>query len=181
MAKKIAVLVGSLRKESVNRKIANELIRLSSGNLEMEIVEIGDLPHYNEDLDENPPQQWKDFREIIKSSEGVLFVSPEYNRTIPGVLKNAIDVGSRPYGSSVWQGKPSAVVTASPSGIGGALANLNIRQSVVFLDVAMMQQPEAYIGNAFEIWKEDGKTAVEKTEKVLQKFIDAFGKWVDKF
>lgn len=181
MAKKIAVLIGSLRKESVNRKIANELIRLSSDNMEMEIVEIGDLPHYNEDLDENPPQQWKDFRDKIKVSDGILFVSPEYNRTIPGVLKNALDVGSRPYGSSVWQGKPAAVATASPSGIGGALANHNIRQAVVFLDVAMMQQPEAYIGNAFEIWKEDGTTAVYKTEEFLKKFADSFEIWVNKF
>lgn len=181
MAKKIAVLIGSLRKESVNRKIANELIRLSSDGLDMEIVEIGNLQHYNEDTDENPPQQWTDFREKIKSSDGVLFVSPEYNRTIPGVLKNALDVGSRPYGSSVWQGKPGAVVTGSPSGIGGAMANHNIRQAVVFLDVPMMQQPEAYIGNAFEIWKEDGKTVVEKTEQIFQKFIDAYEKWVNNF
>ncbi len=181
MAKKIAVLVGSLRKESVNRKIANELIRLSSDNLEMEIVEIGNLPHYNEDLDTDPPKEWTDFRETIKNSDGVLFVSPEYNRTIPGVLKNAIDVGSRPYGSSVWAGKPGAVATGSPSGIGGAMANHNIRQAVVFLDVPMMQQPEAYIGTAFKIWKEDGTTAVEETEKVFQKFINAYEKWVGNF
>lgn len=181
MAKKIAVLVGSLRKESVNRKIANELIRLSSDGLEMEIVEIGNLQHYNEDNDENPPQEWTDFREKIKSVDGVLFVSPEYNRTIPGVLKNALDVGSRPYGSSVWDGKPGAVVTASPSGIGGAMANHNIRQAVVFLNIPMMQQPEAYVGNAFNIWKEDGKTAVEKTEEIFQKFIDAYEAWVNKF
>ncbi len=181
MAKKIAVLVGSLRKESVNRKIANELIRLSSDGLDMEIVEIGNLQHYNEDTDENPPQEWTDFREKIKNSDGVLFVSPEYNRTIPGVLKNAIDVGSRPYGSSAWEGKPGAVVTGSPSGIGAAMANHNIRQAVVFLDVPMMQQPEAYIGNAFKIWKEDDKTAVAETEEVFQKFIDAYEKWVNKF
>ena len=181
MAKKIAVLVGSLRKESVNRKIANELIRLSSDGLDMEIVEIGNLQHYNEDTDENPPKEWTDFREKIKSVDGVLFVSPEYNRTIPGVLKNALDVGSRPYGSSVWDGKPGAVVTSSPSGIGGAMANHNIRQAVVFLNVPMMQQPEAYVGNAFNIWKEDGETCVEKTEDIFQKFIDAYEAWVNKF
>ena len=135
MAKKIAVLVGSLRKESFNRKIANELIRLSSEGLEMEIVEIGDMPHYNEDLDESPPQQWTVFRNKIKEKDAVLFVSPEYNRTIPKIKKNAIDVGSRPYGSSVWAGKVGAVVTSSPSNLGGFGSNHNIRQAVVFLDL----------------------------------------------
>ncbi|MBH1959880.1 MAG: NAD(P)H-dependent oxidoreductase [Flavobacteriia bacterium] len=181
MAKKIAVLVGSLRKESYNRKIANELIRLSQTNLEMEIVEIGNLPLYNEDLDQNPPQEWTDFRAKVKASDGVLFVSPEYNRTIPGALKNAIDVGSRPYGSSVWQSKPGAVVTASPSSLGAFGANHNIRQAVVFLDVFMMAQPEAYIGNAAEIFKEDGTTVVEATEKFLKGFVEAYQKWVEKF
>ena len=181
MAKKIAVLVGSLRKKSYNRKIANELIRLSQTNLEMEIVEIGNLPFYNEDLDQNPPQEWTDFRAKVKASEGVLFVSPEYNRTIPGALKNAIDVGSRPYGSSVWQSKPGAVVTASPSSLGAFGANHNIRQAVVFLDVFMMAQPEAYIGNAAEIFKEDGTTVVEATEKFLKGFVEAYQKWVEKF
>ena len=181
MAKKIAVLVGSLRKDSYNRKIANELIRLSQGNLEMEIVEIGNLPLYNEDLDQNPPQEWTDFRAKVKASEGVLFVSPEYNRTLPGALKNAIDVGSRPYGSSVWQSKPGAVVTASPSSLGAFGANHNIRQAVVFLDVFMMAQPEAYIGNAAEIFKEDGTTVVEATEKFLKGFVEAYQKWVEKF
>ena len=181
MAKKIAVLVGSLRKESYNRKIANELIRLSQTNLEMEIIEIGNLPLYNEDLDQNPPQEWTDFRAKVKASEGVLFVSPEYNRTIPGALKNAIDVGSRPYGSSVWQSKPGAVVTASPSSLGAFGANHNIRQAVVFLDVFMMAQPEAYIGNAAEIFKEDGTTVVEATEKFLRGFVESYQKWVEKF
>ncbi len=181
MAKKIAVLVGSLRKESYNRKIANELIRLSQTNLEMEIVEIGNLPLYNEDLDQNTPQEWTDFRAKVKASEGVLFVSPEYNRTLPGALKNAIDVGSRPYGSSVWQSKPGAVVTASPSSLGAFGANHNIRQAVVFLDVFMMAQPEAYIGNAAEIFKEDGTTVVEATEKFLKGFVEAYQKWVEKF
>lgn len=181
MAKKIAVLVGSLRKESYNRKIANELIRLSQTNLEMEIVEIGNLPLYNEDLDQNPPQEWTDFRAKVKASDGVLFVSPEYNRTIPGALKNAIDVGSRPYGSSVWQSKPGAVVTASPSSLGAFGANHNIRQAVVFLDVFMMAQPEAYIGNAAEIFKEDGTTVVEATEKFLRGFVESYQKWVEKF
>lgn len=180
MAKKIAVLVGSLRKESVNRKLALELQRLASDGLELEIVEIGNLQHYNQDFDDNPPQEWVSFREKIKCSDGVLFVSPEYNRTIPGVLKNAIDVGSRPYGQGVWAGKPGGVMTSSPSGIGGAIANHHIRQALVFIDVPVMQQPEAYIADAFGIWNEDG-TAVAETEKFLKSWIDAYESWVNKF
>ena len=181
MEKKITVLVGSLRKESFNRKIAMELIRLAPKSLNMELVEIGDLPFYNEDLEENPPKQWTDFRETIKNSDGVLFVSPEYNRTIPAVLKNAIDVASRPGGKSVWKGKPGSVVTASPSGIGGFGANHNIRQAVVFLDIPMMQQPEMYLGKVHELFQEDGKTVIESTEKFLKTYIDAYANWVYKF
>lgn len=181
MAKKIAVIVGSLRKESYNRKIANELTRLAEGNLDLEIVEIGNLPLYNEDLDDNPPQEWTEFREKIKDSAGILIISPEYNRTIPGALKNAVDVGSRPYGSSVWPGKPGAVITSSVSPLGGLAANHHIRQAFVFIDVTLMQQPEAYIGNASKIFKEDGKTFVDETEKIMQKFVDSFTDWVNKF
>lgn len=180
MAKKIAVLVGSLRKESFNRKIANELEKLSSDNLDLEIVEIGNLPLYNEDLDRNPPQEWTDFRSKIKSADGILVVSPEYNRTIPGALKNAVDVGSRPYGSSVWPGKPGGVVTSSVSALGGLAANHHIRQAFVFVDVPLMQQPEAYIGNSSQIWNEDG-SCVEKTQEFLKNWIDAYEKWVNKF
>lgn len=181
MAKKIAVLVGSLRKESYNRRIANEMIRLADGKLDMQIVEIGHLPLYNEDLDHNPPQEWIDFRNEIKSADGILVVSPEYNRTIPGALKNAIDVGSRPYGSSAWPGKPGAVVTSSVSALGGLAANHHIRQAFVFVDVPLMQQPEAYIGNASQLFKHDGNTLVEDTQTFLQSFVDTFQQWVEKF
>lgn len=181
MAKKIALLVGSLRKESFNRKIANEIIRLSPKSLKMEIVEIGNLPFYNEDLEEKAPKEWTDFRKTIKNSDGVLFVSPEYNRTIPAVLKNAIDVASRPSGESVWKGKPGAVITASPSGIGGFGSNHNIRQAAVPLDIPMMQQPEMYLGKVNESFREDGKTVNERTEQFLQKFVDAYELWVNRF
>lgn len=181
MAKKIAVLVGSLRKESYNKKIANEMIRLAEGNLDLEIVEIGNLQLYSEDLDQNPTAEWTEFRNKIKSVDGILVISPEYNRTIPGALKNAIDVGSRPYGSSVWPGKPGAVVTSSISSLGGLAANHHIRQAFVFVDVPLMQQPEAYIGSSSEIFKEDGTTAVESTEKFLKTFLEAYQKWVEKF
>ena len=181
MAKKIAVLVGSLRKESFNRKIALELKRLAPEGLQLDIVEIGNLPLYNEDLEQNLPEEWRIFRETLQQSDGVLFISPEYNRTIPGTLKNAIDVGSRPPGKSSWKGKPGAVVSVTKSALGAFGANHNIRQAVVFLDVPMMLQPEAYIGNVAKLFKEDGKTAVEDTEKFLQNFINEFEKWVNRF
>jgi chromate reductase len=147
-AKKIAVVIGSLRKDSINRKFAHELIALAPPSLEFEIVEIGELAMYNQDLEENgavAPQAWTHFRQRIKEADGVLFFTPEYNRSVPGALKNAIDVGSRPYGSSAWSGKPAAIVSISPGATGAFGANHHLRQSMVFLDMPLLQQPEAYI------------------------------------
>jgi chromate reductase len=178
--KKIAVIVGSLRKESWNRKIGKELIRLAPAGMKLEFVEIGDLPHYNEDLDlGEAPKAWTDFRDAIRSSDGVLFLTPEYNRTIPGVLKNAIDVGSRPYGSSVWQGKPGAVISVSPGGIGAFGANHVLRQSMVFLQVPMLPH-EAYIGNVTKLFDENGALS-ESTEKFLNDFLSQYEAWVNRF
>lgn len=179
--KKIAVLVGSLRKESYNRKVANQLVNLASESLELEIVEIGQLPHYNEDLELNVPKEYTEFREKIKSFDGYLFVTPEYNRSVPSVLKNAFDVGSRPYGQSVWGGKPAGVVSVSMSAIGGFGANHHVRQSMVFLDVYMMQQPEAYIGAAHTLFDENGNLTKEDTRQFLKSYIDALEAWVNKF
>jgi len=177
--KKIAVIVGSLRKASFNRKIANELMRLAPESLKLHIVEIGDLPHYNEDIETSePPAAWTIFREAVKGSDGVLFVTPEYNRTIPGVLKNAIDVGSRPYGHSVWFGKPAAVISSSPGATGGFGANHNVRQAVVFLGVPMMQG-EAYIGNVASLFEED--TLVDSTAEFLSRFLNDYANWVNRF
>ena len=135
--KKIAVFVGSLRKESFNRKMAKALIGLAPESLQLEIVEIGGLPLYDQDLDDEgrPPSAWTAFREQVKSFDGFLFVTPEYNRSVPAVLKNALDVGSRPYGKSIWGGKPGAVMSVSPGAIGGFGANHHLRQSLVFLNV----------------------------------------------
>ncbi len=178
--KKIAILVGSLRKASFNRKIANELIRLQPEGLELEIVEIGEMPHYNEDLDtDTPPASWADFREKIKPTNGIIFVTPEYNRTIPGVLKNAIDVGSRPYGSSVWQGKPGAVISVTPGTTGAFGANHNVRQAVVFLGMPMCPF-EAYIGNVSKLFDDEGNLA-ESTKEFLTTFLKEYKNWVDKF
>src|SRR2546423_513339 len=146
MNREIAVLVGSLRKESFSRKTARALIALAPSQLKLEIVEIGQLPLYNQDLDPaNPPAPWSAFRDQIRPVHAVIFVTPEYNRSVPGVLKNAIDVGSRPYGKSVWDKRPGAVMSVSPGVIGGFGANHHPRQSMGFLDVPVMQQPEAYI------------------------------------
>lgn len=177
--KKIAVFVGSLRKESFNRKMANALMMLSPDSLALEIVEIGELPLYDQDLDDNPPAAWTEFRKRLIKFDGVLFVTPEYNRSVPGVLKNAIDVGSRPYGKSVWAGKPGAVVSVSPGAIGGFGANHHLRQSLVFLNVPTMQQPEAYIGNAANLFDESGNLANDSTREFATKFMHAFAAWVE--
>ena len=174
----IAVLVGSLRKESINRKVALALADLAPANLKLNIVEIGDLPLYNEDIDgESPPAAYSTFRQQVSSSDALLFVTPEYNRSVPAPLKNAIDVGSRPYGKSAWGGKPGAVISCSPGAIGGFGANHHLRQSMVFLDVHMLQQPEAYLGGAGSFFNEDGSLS-DGIKPFLQKFIDTYAQWV---
>lgn len=177
---KIAFIVGSLRKGSLNRLTAEALIRSAPEGMEGEIIEIGDLPLYNPDLEENPPPAWTRFRDEMGVVDGVVFVTPEYNRSVPGPLKNAIDVGSRPYGHSIWSGKPAAVVTVSPGAIGGFGANHHLRQSLVFLDMPTLQQPEAYIGNAGELFDENGEVKVEGTKAFLSTIMTAFGKLVAK-
>jgi len=179
MNKKIAVIVGSLRKESLNLKMAKILIALAPESIKPEIISISDLPLYNEELDEGAiPAPWTKFREQMKSCQGVLFVTPEYNRSVPGALKNAIDVGSRPYGQSIWSGKPGAIISVSPGAIGGFGANHHLRQSLVFLDVPTMQQPEAYISNAGKLFNEQGEISSEDTRKFLSKFMNTYASWV---
>jgi len=146
-AYKIAIVVGSLRKDSINRKVAMSLCAMAHDRLNCDIVGIDDLPLYNQDSDADPPEQYVRFRKEIAAADGVLFVTPEYNRGVPGVLKNAIDVGSRPYGKSVWNQMPAAIVSASPGSIGGFGANHQVRQACVFLNMPVMQQPEAYLGH----------------------------------
>ncbi|AIR90398.1 NADPH-dependent FMN reductase [Pseudomonas cremoricolorata] len=173
----VAVVVGSLRKDSYNRKVARALSELAPSSLSLKIVEIGDLPLYNEDVEANAPETWKRFRDEIRGSDAVLFVTPEYNRSMPGCLKNAIDVGSRPYGESAWGGKPTAVVSVSPGALGGFGANHAVRQTLVFLDMPCMQMPEAYVGGAANLFDDAGKLN-DKTRPFLQAFIDRFAGWV---
>jgi chromate reductase len=174
----VAVIVGSLRKESFNRKVAHALAELAPAELKLEIVEIGHLPLYNQDTDENPPAVFTEFRQRIKAFDAVLFVSPEYNRSVPGVLKNALDVASRPYGQNAWNGKPGAVVSASIGAIGGFGANHHLRQSLVFLNVPTMAQPEAYIGTADKLFDAKGNLVDDGTRAFLTKFMQAYAAWV---
>jgi chromate reductase len=176
----IVVLVGSLRKDSLNRKTAATLAELAPASIRLEQVEIGPLPMYNQDLDDAPPDVWIAFRERVKKADGVLFVTPEYNRSVPAALKNAIDIGSRPYGQSAWKGKPGGVVTVSPGAIGGFGANHHLRQMLVFLDVHPLQQPEAYLGNAGKWFGDDGKLQDESARKFLQTYINAYASWVQR-
>ena len=180
MAYNIAIIVGSLRKDSINRKVARSICAVRGDNLDCSMAEIGDLPLYNQDLDTSPPEQWVRFRKQVAAADGVLFVSPEYNRGIPGVLKNAIDVGSRPYGQSVFDKKPAAIITASPGSIGGFGANHQIRQAGVFLNMPMMQQPEAYLGHVTEdSFDDSGCLKDGPLKELIEKLAHAFHDWVD--
>ena len=179
MAYKIAIIVGSLREGSLNRKMGRAICGIRDDNLDCSMIEIGDLPLYNQDLDDNPPEQWVRFRDQLRPADGVLFVSPEYNRGIPGVLKNAIDVGSRPYGQSVFDKKPAAIVTVSPGAIGGFGANHQIRQSCVFLNMPVMQQPEAYLGHVTDDSFGPSGELNGPLKELVTKLAHAFHDWVD--
>ena len=176
---KIAIIVGSLRKDSINRKIARSMCAIRGDHLDCSIVEIGNLPLYNQDSDGDPPAEWVRFRERIAACDGVLFCTPEYNRGVPGVLKNAIDVGSRPYGKSVWDQKPAAIVSASPGSIGGFGANHQLRQACVFLNMPVMQQPEAYLGHVNDdSFDADGCLNDGPLKEIVTKLAFAFADWV---
>ncbi|CAG2128112.1 NADPH-dependent FMN reductase [Cupriavidus plantarum] len=177
----VAVVVGSLRKESLNRKLAHALAALAPPQLKLEIVEIGQLSHYNQDDDtDTPPAAWQAFRDRIKRSDAVLFITPEYNRSVPGVLKNAIDIGSRPYGKSAWDGKPGGVISLSPGAIGGFGANHHLRQSLVFLNIPVLQQPEAYIGGGDKLFDDKGGIANDGTRGFLEKYLTTFATWIER-
>ncbi|WP_219921479.1 NADPH-dependent FMN reductase [Rufibacter sp. XAAS-G3-1] len=175
---RIAVFVGSLRKESYNLKTAKALIALAPQSLSLELVNISELPLFNEDLEATPPAEWTTLREQILAADGLLFLTPEYNRSVPAVLKNAIDVGSRPYGQNSWNGKPGAVVSVSIGNLGGFGANHHLRQSLVFVNAPTMAQPEAYIGGAAALFDDSGNLTNESTREFLRSFMAAFEKWV---
>jgi chromate reductase len=177
---KIAIVVGSLRRDSLNRKVARSICAFASERLDCAIVEIGDLALYSQDYDSDPPAAYVRFRDQISAADGILFCTPEYNRGVPGVLKNAIDVGSRPYGHSIWDKKPAAIVSASPGGIGGFGANHQLRQACVFLNMPVMQQPEAYLGRVTdESFDSDGCLKDGPLKELVLTLAAAFADWVD--
>lgn len=180
---KIGILIGSLRKESFSRKLAENVSALFPEGYETEIVEIGNLPLYNQDFDDynNVPAEYTTFRNKIKEIDAVLFITPEYNRSVPAVLKNALDVGSRPYGKSVWDGKPAAVISQSPGNLSAFGANHHLRQSLVVLNMPTVQQPEAYIANVATLFDENGKINKQDTIQFLQSFVDVFVDLIKKY
>ena len=176
---RIVALVGSLRRESYTRKVVMALRELAPAGMEIEIVPIGSLPLYSEDDDNGaPPTAWEGFRDLVRDADAVLFATPEYNRSIPGGMKNAIDVGSRPYGASVWSGKPAAVLSVSPGALGGFGAHHHLRQCLTFLDMPVLQQPEAYIGGVASFIDASGVVARTETREFLKTFAGAFETWI---
>jgi NAD(P)H-dependent FMN reductase len=175
----IAIIVGSLRKESITRKVAHSLIENAPESFKCTFLEIGDLALYNEDLETaNAPASWLRFRQNISTSDAVLFLTPEYNRSLSGCIKNAIDVGSRPEGMNVFDGKPAGVVSVTPYKMGAFGANHILRQSLVYLNMPVMQQPEAYIGGAAELFNQDGSLKTEETKQIFTTFMKAYEKWI---
>ena len=174
----VVAIVGSLRAESLTRRVVIALAAMTRDTLAVDIAEIGGLPLYNQDSDTVPPSTWTAFRSRIKRADAVLFATPEYNRSVPGGLKNAIDVGSRPYGSSAWAGKPAAVLSVSPGSLGAFGANHHLRQSLVFLDMPTLQQPEAYLGGADKLLDEEGRITSAASQAFLLRFGQAFDAWI---
>lgn len=182
MSKNIGILIGSLRKDSFNRKIAENLVELLNRDYSYEFIDIADLPLYNEDIDQdNPPASYVNYRDKLASFDAFLFFTPEYNRSMPAVLKNALDVGSRPYGKSKWDGKPAGIVSVSPGAIGAFGANHHLRQCLTFLNMHPLQQPEMYIGNVTQILDNNGKINSEESLKLCKNFVQKFEEWTEKF
>ncbi|OMP76791.1 NADPH-dependent FMN reductase [[Flexibacter] sp. ATCC 35208] len=182
MSKIIGIIAGSLRKESFSKKIASGLLPMAPAGFEFKIIAIDELPIYNQDFDDhqNVPGSYVAFRNAIQSVDGVIFVTPEHNRSIPAALKNALDVGSRPYGKSVWNGKPGAVFSNSPGNIGGFGANHHLRQSLVFLNIPVMQQPEVYIQKSNELFDDKGDLKEGDTKEFIAKAVKAYIDWFNK-
>jgi chromate reductase, NAD(P)H dehydrogenase (quinone) len=176
----VAVIVGSLRRESFSRRLALALAKLAPPSLKFEIVEIGALQHFNQDLEKTPTAEWTAFKQRIATCDAVLFVTPEYNRSVPGALKNAIDVASRPYGQSAWSGKPAAVVSSSPGAIGGFGANHHLRQSLVFLDMPVLQQPEIYLSRIDKVLGDGPELADPAAKDLLVQFLQRFQSLIER-
>jgi len=179
MTRKIVVLVGSLRKDSFSRRIARNIAALAPKGYEFDEIDIGKVGFYNQDLDGKEPAEWLDLRARIKSADAVLFVTPEYNRSVPGVLKNAIDIGSRPFGHSVFDGKPAAVVSNSPGNVGGFGAHHHLRQSLAFLNMPVLAQPEMYLSSVGDWFDDAGRVKSDQTREFLARFTKTFADWIE--
>ncbi len=175
---RIGVILGSLQASGITRKIAHVIQAMLSDRLALEIIEIGDLPLYNPERDVERVPEWETFRQAVAPLDGILFMTPEYNRSIPAALKNAIDVGSRPQGASVWAKKPAGIISQSPGMIGGFGANHHLRQSLVFLDMPAMQQPETYLGHSPSLFDSENRLIEGQGKVILETFATAFEAWV---
>src|SRR5256885_290451 len=180
MAYNIVTIAGSLRKDSFSLKIANALAKLAPASLKLEVITPAGISFFNQDLEGAPPADWLGFREKLQKSDGVIFVTPEYNRAIPGVLKNAIDVGSRPYGKSSFNGKPIGIISNSPGPLGGVSAAKTLQNILPGISGPIMQQPEAYLNAVGDAFDDKGELIKESLQKVLKQYIDAFGAFVEK-
>lgn len=183
MTKTIGLLIGSLRKGSFTRAVAEQTAALLPSDYTVKEIKIGDLPLYNQDFDDENqvPEEWQRFRDEMKTVDAVIFATPEYNRSVPAVLKNALDVGSRPYGQSIWDKKPAIILSVSPGAIGGFGANHHLRQSLTFLNMPIVQQPELYIGNVTNILDDQLKITNDGTLKFLQSAMDTFVDLIQRF
>ena len=168
------------RKESFSLKIANALAKLAPASLKLDVITLDGISFFNQDLEANPPADWLAFREKLQKSNGVLFVTPEYNRSIPGVLKNAIDVGSRPYGKSSFLGKPVGIVSNSPGPLGGVSAAKHLQNILPGISGPILGQPEIYLNGVGDAFDDKGELTKESLQKVLQQYIDAFAAFVEK-
>lgn len=177
----VAVLVGSLRKESINRKLAHALEKIAGNRAEFRHIGIGDLPLYNQDFDGDYPAKCKQLKDAIHSADAILFVTPEYNRSIPGVLKNAIDIASRPWGTNSFARKPGAVIGTSAGAISTALAQQHLRNVCVFIEIYLMTQPEAFLRYKEGLISDDGSVTDEGVRKFLTAFVDKYLEWVARF
>jgi chromate reductase len=176
----IVTIVGSLRKESFSLKVANALAKLAPASLKLDVTTLEGISFFNQDLEANPPADWVAFREKLQKSHGVLFVTPEYNRGIPGVLKNAIDVGSRPYGKSSFLGKPIGIVANSPGVLGGVAAAKHLQNILPGISGSILGQPEIYLNGVGDGFDDKGQCTKESLLKVLQQYIDAFAVFIEK-
>jgi chromate reductase, NAD(P)H dehydrogenase (quinone) len=175
----IAVMVGSLRKDSYNRKFADAIVKLGPSDFSFKQVPIGDLPLYNQDDEANPLESVKRLKLEIKNSSGVLFITPEYNRSVPGLLKNAIDHASRPFGQSAWAGKPAGIIGVSSGAIGTAMAQQHLRNILAYLDMPTLGQPEAFIQAKDTLFDEAGNIG-PASQKFLQNWMDKYAAWIKK-